>query len=63
MYFQTERVCATCYREREKELERRVAKVGHEKMTFRMEINRIMWIAMMAGLVLLVLAVWGMLRR
>ena len=45
VYFQTDRVCQTCYKAREKALERKVDKYGAEKLHKGEEFNKLKWMA------------------
>lgn len=49
VYFQADRVCNTCFKEREKALERKVAKFGVEKVHKGAEISKLTWMAIVAG--------------
>jgi hypothetical protein len=54
MYFQTDRVCQTCYKEREKVLERKISKAAGKRIQKGEEINKIKWMAIIAfGLIIL----------
>ncbi len=54
MYFQADRVCQTCYRAREKALERKIAKAGAERVHKSYEFNKLAWLAIVGiGLILL----------
>jgi hypothetical protein len=46
VYFQTERVCSTCHRQREKAMERRIARIGLQGVRSRYEWDRIKWLAL-----------------
>jgi hypothetical protein len=63
VYFQTERVCQTCYKERERELERKVAKYGAEKLHKKEEINKLKWMAIIAGVLLVLATIFQYLRH
>ena len=52
--FQTDRVCATCYKEREKELERKIVKANAEKLHKSHEWGQLKWMAIIAvGLIVI----------
>jgi len=53
VYFQTTRVCPTCFREREKELEKKIKKAAAEKIHEKAEWSSIKWMAIAAGVLLL----------
>jgi hypothetical protein len=53
-YFQTDRVCATCFKAREKELERKIVKANAEKMHKSHEWGQVKWLAIIAiGLIVI----------
>jgi len=54
VYFQTTRVCSSCFKEREKELERKIKKAAAEKIHKKIEWYSIQWLAIIAGVLLLV---------
>ena len=63
VYFQTERVCQTCYKEREKALERKVAKYGAEKAHKAEEVNKLKWMAIIAGVLIVLATIFQYLRH
>jgi hypothetical protein len=53
-YFQTDRVCATCYKHREKELEKKIVKATSEKLHKSHEFSKLKWMAIIAvGLIVI----------
>jgi DNA-directed RNA polymerase subunit RPC12/RpoP len=62
VYFQTERVCQTCYKERERVLERKIAKYGAEKSYKSEEINKLKWMAIIAIGLIVIATVFQMMR-
>jgi hypothetical protein len=53
-YFQTDRVCATCYKDREKELERKIVRANAEKVHKSHEFGKLKWMAIVAiGLIVI----------
>ena len=52
-YFQTERVCATCYKAREKELERKILKANLNKVEKTHEWESVKRLAIIVGVLLL----------
>ncbi|MEA2707893.1 MAG: hypothetical protein QOF78_494 [Phycisphaerales bacterium] len=53
-YFQTDRVCATCYKAREKALERKILKANAVKTHKAHEFGKLKWMALIAlGLIVL----------
>lgn len=48
-YFQTDRVCASCYKEREKELERKIIRANAEKVHKSHEWGQLKWMAIIGG--------------
>ena len=53
-YFQTDRVCATCYKHREKELEKKIVKATAEKLHKSHEFGKLKWMAIIAvGLIVI----------
>ena len=53
-YFQTDRVCSTCFKHREKELERKIVKATAEKMHKTHEWMQLKWMALIAlGLIVI----------
>jgi hypothetical protein len=55
VYFGAERVCQSCYKEREKALEKKITKAAGEKIQKGEEINKIKWLAII-GIGLIVVA-------
>jgi hypothetical protein len=53
VYFQTTRVCTSCFKDREKELEKKIKKAAAEKLHTRAEWQGIKWMAIIAGVLLL----------
>ena len=53
-YFQTDRVCATCYKHREKVLEKKIVKATAEKLHKSHEFSKLKWMAIIAvGLIVI----------
>jgi hypothetical protein len=53
-YFQTDRVCATCYKHREKALEKKIVKATAEKLHKSHEFSKLKWMAIIAvGLIVI----------
>src|SRR5688572_10487484 len=53
-YFQTDRVCATCFKHREKELERKIIRANAEKKHKEHEWGQLKWMALVAlGLIII----------
>ena len=52
MYFQADRVCHSCFKEREKRLERKIAKATGNKVQKAAEINKLMWMAIIVAALL-----------
>jgi hypothetical protein len=53
-YFQTDRVCSTCFKKREKELERKIVKANVEKVHKSHEWGQLKWMAIIAvGLIVI----------
>ena len=48
-FFQTDRVCASCYKEREKELERKIIRANAEKVHKSHEWGQLKWMAIIGG--------------
>lgn len=62
VYFQTDRVCSTCFRDRERKLERKVAKHGAIRVQKQHEYRSLIWMAAIAGAVLIAAVAWNLLR-
>ena len=52
IYFQADRVCQSCYKAREKALERKVAKYTGEKIQKGEEINKLKWMAIIVAVLI-----------
>ncbi len=52
VYFQADRVCQSCFKEREKTLERKVAKYTGNKLQKGEEFNKLKWMAIIAALLI-----------
>ncbi|HEX8523790.1 MAG TPA: hypothetical protein VF669_16155, partial [Tepidisphaeraceae bacterium] len=52
VFFQTDRVCQTCFREREKALEKKISKAAGQKIQKTEEINKIKWMAIVVAVLL-----------
>jgi hypothetical protein len=52
VYFQTEKVCSSCFREREKVLEKKIKKAAAEKIHQKAEWGSIKWMSIGAGVLL-----------
>jgi hypothetical protein len=53
VYFQTTKVCKTCFKEREKVLEKKIKKAAAEKVHDKAQWESIKWMAIVAGVLLL----------
>ncbi len=62
IYFQVTKVCPSCFKEREKELEKKIKKAAAEKIHDKAEWQSIKWLAIVAG-VLILLGVIGYLMH
>jgi uncharacterized C2H2 Zn-finger protein len=53
VYFQVTKVCSSCFKEREKELEKKIKKAAAEKIHEKAEWQSIKWLAIVAGVLIL----------
>jgi len=61
-YFQTDRVCATCFKEREKVLERKIVKATAEKLHKSHEYGKLKWMAIIAVGLIVIATIFQMSR-
>ena len=61
-YFQTDRVCSTCYKAREKELERKIVKANAEKMHKSHEWGQLKWMAIIAVALIVIATIFQLVR-
>ena len=61
-YFQTDRVCSTCYRAREKDLERKISKANAEKKHKHHEWRQLKWMAIAATALILMATIFQLMR-
>jgi len=61
-YFQTDRVCSTCYKAREKELEKKIVKATAEKKHKEHEWVQLKWMAIIAVGLILIATIFQLLR-
>lgn len=61
-YFQTHRVCSTCYKAREKVLEKKIVKATAEKLHKHHEWKTLKWMAIIAAGLILVATVFQLMR-
>src|SRR5687767_8583802 len=61
-YFQTDRVCSTCYKAREKELERKIVKANAEKMHKTHEWVKLKWMAIIAAGMIVAATIFQLVR-
>lgn len=62
-YFQTARVCATCFKEREKALEKKITKATAQKLHESHEFGRLKWMAIVAVGLIVIAAVFQFVLR
>ena len=62
VYFQTTRVCPTCFKAREKELEKKIVKSQIKKIEKHHEWKQLKWMALVAGGLVLIATLFQMLR-
>jgi len=61
-YFQTDRVCATCYKAREKELEKKIVKATAEKQHKEHEWGQLKWMAIIALGLIVIATIFQLMR-
>ncbi len=61
-YFQTDRVCATCFKERERVLEKKIVKSNVNKIEKHHEWRTLKWMAIVAGGLILVATIFQIMR-
>ena len=61
-YFQTDRVCATCYKVREKELERKILKANAAKTHKAHEWGQLKWMAIIAVALIVIATIFQLSR-
>jgi hypothetical protein len=61
-YFQTDRVCATCFKEREKKLEKKILKANAEKLQKHHEFGKLKWMAIIATGLIVIATIFQMSR-
>jgi hypothetical protein len=61
-YFQTDRVCATCYKEREQALEKKIVKANAEKVHKTHEWKQLKWLAIIAVGLIVIATIFQMMR-
>lgn len=62
VYFQTTRVCPSCFKEREKALEKKVVKYTMTKVEKQHEWKQLKWLALISGGLIVLATVFQMLR-
>jgi hypothetical protein len=61
-YFQTDRVCASCFKTREKELERKILKANAEKVHKTHEWKQLKWMAIIAFALIVIGTIFQLMR-
>ena len=61
-YFQTDRVCSTCYKEREKKLEKKILKANAQKLHKSHEFGKLKWMALIAAGLIVIATIFQMSR-
>lgn len=62
VYFQTTRVCPSCFKEREKALEKKIVKSNINKVEKQHEWKQLKWLALVSGGLILLATLFQMLR-
>ena len=61
-YFQTDQVCATCYKERERVLEKKIVKANAEKVHKSHEWGQLKWMAIIAVGLIVIATIFQLMR-